>query len=301
MPDRMPAALLTSLALHGLVVAVLLLLAHSVNSDPKPETKIFELVAGEGDNFGATEAPALGVPGGIKLNVPTPAAPRPEPIKPEVIKAAPLPVKPEPTPPVPEPPVPKPEAVPAKEAPKTPPPKQRTMAEEVKRKIVIENSKVLQKIAREKAAEKKRLDQERAEQAKQAKAAAAHAPRIDAEGIAKGVLGGSTANKVGGAGGKALSGADGPVMEKYFAMLRERLLKALDKPPGLSDTLVAEAEFRLNADGSISGAKILSPSGSAEFDRAVLEAYGRVRMPARPDGKSSVHSLKFRTKDLEGG
>jgi hypothetical protein len=33
----------------------------------------------------------------------------------------------------------------------------------------------------------------------------------------------------------------------------------------------------------------------------VVEAYGRVRMPGRPDGKSSVHSLKFRTKDLEGG
>jgi TonB family protein len=89
-------------------------------------------------------------------------------------------------------------------------------------------------------------------------------------------------------------------MEKYFAMLRERLLKALDKPPGLSDTLVAEAEVRLNADGSIAGVKIISPSGSAEFDRAVLEAFGRVRMPARPDGKSSVHSLKFQTKDLEG-
>ena len=308
MSDRMPAAFVTSLALHGLVVAVLLLLAYSVNSEPKPETKIFELVAGEGDNFGATEAPALGVPGGIKLTVPTPPAPRVEPIKPEVIKAEPLPVKPEPTPPVPEPPVPKPapvpkpEPVPTKDAPKTAtPPKQRTMAEEVKRKIVIENSKVLQKIAREKAAEKKRLDQERADQAKQARAAAANAPRIDAEGIAKGVLGGSTANKIGGAGGKAPTGADGPVMEKYFAMLRERLLKALDKPPGLSDTLVAEAEFRLNTDGSIASVKIIAPSGSAEFDRAVLEAFARVRMPVRQDGKSSVHSLKFRTKDLEGG
>ena len=100
----------------------------------------------------AALAPALGVPGGIKLTVPTPPAPRVEPIKPEVIKAEPLPVKPEPTPPVPEPPVPKPapvpkpEPVPTKDAPKTAtPPKQRTMAEEVKRKIVIENSKVLQK------------------------------------------------------------------------------------------------------------------------------------------------------------
>ncbi|MFM9956284.1 MAG: TonB family protein, partial [Opitutaceae bacterium] len=78
-------------------------------------------------------------------------------------------------------------------------------------------------------------------------------------------------------------------------------LKALDKPPGLSDTLVAEAEFRIGADGSIRGAKIISPSGSVEFDRAVLEAYSRVRMPARPDGKSTVQTARFRTKDLDGG
>ena len=303
MSDRMPAAFVTSLALHGLVVAVLLLLAYTANQETKPATEVFELVTGEGDNFGATEAPALGTPGGIKLNVPNLPVPRPDPVKPEVAKIEPAPVRPEPAPaPVPEPPAPKADPVPVKDAPKAPAtPKQRTMAEEMRRKIVIENSKVLQKIARDKAAEKKRLDQERLEQAKQAKAAAASAPRIDAEGIAKGVLGGSTANKEGGAGGKALTRSEGPVLDAYFAMLRDRLHKALDKPPGLSDALVAEAEFRMNADGSISGVKIISPSGSAEFDRAVLDAYAHVRMPVRPDGKSSVHSLKFRTKDLDGG
>ena len=120
------------------------------------------------------------------------------------------------------------------------------------------------------------------------------------DGIIKGVLGGSTANKTGGAGGTALTRNEGPVLDAYFALLRERLLKALDKPAGLSDTLVAEVEFRLNADGSITGAKIIGPSGSAEFDRAVLDAYARVRLPERPDKKSSVHQLRFRTKDLDG-
>ena len=303
MSDRMPAAFVTSVVLHGLVVAVLLLAAYSKSFESKPATKIFELVAGEGDNFAATEAPALGSPGGIKLSVPAPPVPRPEPVAPEVTKPEPVPEKPIPTPPVPKPPmpvappVPKQEPVKSPTEPKPTTSKTKTMAEQMRWEAIRSESKIKTQIARDKAAEKKRLEQE----AKVAKAAAASAPRVDVEGIVKGVQVGSTANKEGGAGGKALVRSDGPVMEAYFGMLRDRLLKALDKPPGLSDTLVAEAEFRIGADGSIRGAKIISPSGSAEFDRAVLEAYSRVRMPARPDGKSSVQTARFRTKDLDGG
>ena len=299
----MPAAFVTSVLLHGLVVAVLLLAAYSKSFESKPATKIFELVAGEGDNFAATEAPALGSPGGIKLSVPAPPVPRPEPVAPEVTKPEPVPEKPIPTPPVPKPPmpvappVPKQEPVKSPTEPKPTTSKTKTMAEQMRWEAIRSESKIKTQIARDKAAEKKRLEQE----AKVAKAAAASAPRVDVEGIVKGVQGGSTANKEGGAGGKALVRSDGPVMEAYFGMLRDRLLKALDKPPGLSDTLVAEAEFRIGADGSIRGAKIISPSGSVEFDRAVLEAYSRVRMPARPDGKSSVQTARFRTKDLDGG
>ena len=298
----MPAAFVTSVVLHGLVVAVLLLAAYSKSFESKPATKIFELVAGEGDNFAATEAPALGSPGGIKLSVPAPPVPRPEPVAPEVTKPEPVPEKPIPTTPVPKPPmpvatpVPKQEPVKSPTEPKPTTSKTKTMAEQMRWEAIRSESKIKTQIARDKAAEKKRLEQE----AKVAKAAAASAPRVDVEGIVKGVQGGSTANKEGGAGGKALVRSDGPVMEAYFGMLRDRLLKALDKPPGLSDTLVAEAEFRIGADGSIRGAKIISPSGSAEFDRAVLEAYSRVRMPARPDGKSSVQTARFRTKDLDG-
>jgi len=304
----MPAAFVTSVVLHSLVVAVLLLAAYSKSFESKPATKVFELVAGEGDNFAATEAPALGSPGGIKLSVPSPPVPRPEPVAPEVTKPAPVPEKPVPTPPIPTPPVPKPpipvappvpkqEPVKSPTEPKPTTSKTKTMAEQMRWEAIRSESKIKTQIARDKAAEKKRLEQE----AKVAKAAAASAPRVDVEGIVKGVQGGSTANKEGGAGGKALVRSDGPVMEAYFGMLRDRLLKALDKPPGLSDTLVAEAEFRIGADGSIRGAKIISPSGSVEFDRAVLEAYSRVRMPARPDGKSTVQTARFRTKDLDGG
>ncbi len=303
MSDRMPAAFVTSVALHGLVVAVLFWAAYSSSFESKPATKIFELVAGEGDNFAAMEAPALGVPGGIKLTVPLPPAPQPESGKPEPAKPEPLPEKPEPAPIVPKPPIPVAPPVPKQEpvkSPTEPKPttsKTKTMADQMRWEAIRSESKIKTQVAREKAAEKKRLELE----AKLAKAAAANAPRVDVEGIVKGVQGGSTANKVGGQGGKALVRSDGPVMDAYFAVLRDRLLKALDKPPGLSDTLVAEAEFRIGADGSIGGAKIISPSGSPEFDRAVLEAFARVRMKERPDGKSSVQTARFRTKDLDGG
>lgn len=302
MSDRTPAAFMTSLALHGLVVAVMFLVAYSSSFDTKVATKPFELVMGEGDNFAATEAAALGTPGGIKLNVPP--LPAPEPPKPEVAKVEPTPAPPEPAPVVP--PAPEPKPTPVKETPKPAAPtksgntKTKSIADEMRWKTIVEESKAKQQIAKQRAAEKKRLEQERQEEARRV-AAAAKAPRVDAEGIAKGVLGGSTSNTKGGAGGTAMTRPDGPALEAYFGMLRERLLRALDKPPGLSDTLVAVAEFRIGADGAITGAKIISSSGSAEFDRAVLDAYSRVSMPPRPDKKSSVESLTFRTKDLAGG
>ena len=220
----MPAAFVTSVVLHGLVVAVLLLAAYSKSFESKPATKIFELVAGEGDNFAATEAPALGSPGGIKLSVPAPPVPRPEPVAPEVTKPEPVPEKPIPTPPVPKPPIPVAPPVPKQEpvkSPTEPKPttsKTKTMAEQMRWEAIRSESKIKTQIARDKAAEKKRLEQE----AKVAKAAAASAPRVDVEGIVKGVQGGSTANKVGGAGGKALVRSDAPeMMDAYFGMLRD--------------------------------------------------------------------------------
>lgn len=303
MSDRTPAAFLTSLGLHGLVVGLFFFVAYSANDRGKPATQIFELVAGEGDNFAATEAPALGSLTGIKLNLPSPPAPKLHPVEPDVVHPEPAP---EPVPVAPPAPEPKPKPVPeaAKKnaetapAPKSAATKTKTLAEQMRWEAIKAESKVKQQLAREKAAEQKRLEKERLEQARLA-SAAAKAPQVDAKGIAKGVLGGSTANTEGGAGGKALARSDGPVLEAYFGMLRERLFKALEKPPGLSDEFVAEAEFRLNSDGSITGAKIVSKSGSAEFDRSVLDAFARVRMPPRPDGKSSVQSMRFLAKALE--
>ncbi len=76
-----PGAFMLSLTLHGAIVAIVLFFTFAMHTQVKEQPKIFELVAGEGDNYMATEAPALGTPG-VKLNVPTPQTPAPA-LKPE--------------------------------------------------------------------------------------------------------------------------------------------------------------------------------------------------------------------------
>ena len=76
--ERTPAFML-SLALHGALVVVALLFSYALNQQVKNAPKVFELVAGAGDNYAATEAPALGSPNGVKLDLPPPPTPQIEP------------------------------------------------------------------------------------------------------------------------------------------------------------------------------------------------------------------------------
>ena len=244
-------AFLLSATLHGTVLALVLLLTYAVHRQVKEPDKIFELVAGEGDNFRATVAP--GRTGSAR------ATPRP---------------------------------------PLTP-------AQKLRRDYMVADNKAKIAIQKEREAEEKRLAQLEAEQKKLAKAQPpakadpTKITKIDPDEFAKGVTGGSLAVKEGAGGNRLTRSDEGSVLDLYFAMLKERLQRAIEKPSGVSDTLVAEVEFRLNADGSITGARVIKRSGSPEFDSAVLEAFARTRMPARPDGRSETHKLEFRTRDAE--
>lgn len=286
MTDRTPAALVTSLALHALVIALVWLFTYSLNQRAKEVPKIFELVAGEGTNYMATEAPALGTPGGVKVKIPPTPVPKPE----APAKVEPTPVAPEPTPITPAPP---PKAVPTKTTPtKAPPTKTtRTPAQEIRRLVANADLRAKRAVAKERAEDEKRA------------AAAAKVQHIDAAGIAKGVVGGSTANREGGAGGKALTSTEGNAMERYESMLIAALRRALEeeKPPGLSESLIASVQFRVDADGTLSGVRITKPSGSSEFDEAVRKAFRRVgSIGKRPDGKSEVVELDFKARELDG-
>lgn len=308
MTARSPGAFALSTLLHGGIVVVILLFTYVIQQQPRETTKVFELVAGEGDNFAATEAPALGEPDGIKLSITSPAPSQPGPT-PIIETPAPEPVI-EPAPPPME------KVTPPVET-KTP-----NFAEDVQRiankrerrleakyrkqREAAERAReAAEKKAREEAAKQNRIS--KAEFDKMNRSRKSPAPsgtsspkvaKIDAEGIRNGVVGGSTNNKVGGAGGKALRRDDGDEMDAYFALLKQRSREALDKPPGLSDTLTAEVEFHLSASGTISGAKIKRSSGSSEFDAAALQAISRTRMPARPDRKSETLALTFRMRDI---
>lgn len=305
-----PSAFFLSATLHAVVVALVLLFAYATGPGDQPKPKVLELVAGEGDNYMATEAPALGVPGGVQLNLPK--APEPKPAPPEPTPPAPPP--PEPTPPAPTPPVPAPTPKP------TPAPVTKADSDipnfknDVRRKIIVADSKAKREIAKERAAEKKRLDEEKKRMTKEefdrankakttasAKTGSTKVAKVDAEGIAKGVVGGSTRNKTGGAGGKALTSENTDVLAAYDRLFKDRLRHEFQPPPGLGDSLKVDIEVRSAADGTLSGARVVRSSGSREFDQAVLEAVRRVRMPARPDKKSEVVEFTFTMKEKNEG
>jgi colicin import membrane protein len=311
MNGRSPNAFLLSATLHGVIVALVVLLTYFAQ-DREPETpKIFELVAGAGDNFGATDAPALGVPGGIKLDIPQPPAPTPS-----LEPASPVEPAPEPTPETPIAPAP------------TPTPAKPTAPAKPKDYKPVNMAKLVDRIADKRAAniEKKFKQEQKAAEERAAKEAALNAKRmtkaefdrqnkgatpsqksgaikttkIDAEGIAGGVTGGSTANKTGGAGGKALTREEIALSDAYIAMLIQRLREAHQKPDGLSDLLQAKVEFRLNPNGTISGVNIVKSSGNAEFDASVLAAFRKVHLPTPPANlKTDIYYVTFKMKEDE--
>src|SRR3954463_14135189 len=73
--DRPMSAFVLSATLHGVVIAILLLLSYAASQQVNPARPILELVAGAGHNYGARVAPKLGTPDGVKFDVPpTPKA-----------------------------------------------------------------------------------------------------------------------------------------------------------------------------------------------------------------------------------
>ena len=296
MTAQSPSAYATSVFVHAAVVALILFFAYNASQNVQKGPKILELVAGAGNNFGATEAPALGTAGGIKLRMSTPA-PSPRPPTPPAPNADVVPVPP--VKPVSTassvtevPPVAK---APASAKTPAPPDFVKTLERTEKRR---EARLEAQRKAREAAAE--RLA---ALQAKKAALAESKIEHIDAEGIAAGVVGGSAANHTGGAGGRALTRQDGDLLDAYYSFLRSKIKENFVLPEGVSDKLQAKVEFFLAADGTISKVRILRSSGNSDFDRAVLEAFAHTRegVGRTPDGSSGTDTTEFTVREQEPG
>lgn len=313
-------AFFASAMLHALVIGLILCFAWMTNKPPKDTPRIFELVVGAGDNFAATEAPAIGVAGGaIKLEIPGPPAPEPSPVveapppepAPSPVVAAAAPVEPIPVAP---PPKPKAEAK-AKPAPaEYKPVNMAKMVDRIadKRAANIEKKlKAEQKAAQDRAdkeaslnakkmtkAEFDRLNKGKASPSQKAGGGTGAVKRIDAEGIAGGVTGGSTANKTGGAGGKALTRQDIELSEAYISLLIQRLKEAHQKPEGLSDLLEATVKFRLTSSGAVVNVTIISSSRNTEYDQSVLAAFRRITLPPPPANlKTSDYTITFKMKE----
>ncbi len=284
MTARSPSALFLSLLLHGVVATLLVLASYLISLRPESDPPfVVELVAGPPTAPHEREAPALGnslqklkLPEIEPTPAPTPPAPEP-PV--EVAPPPPVPeVKTEPVPtPVPPKPVEKPKPV----------KKEPTMAQQMKQQQRVSYKDYLKKHPTPKPAAP-------------TTPSAVKAPRVDAEGIANGVRGGSTANKNGGGGGRAMTREEASAMEEYVAYVRNLLKAAHEqvKPSGLGDTLSAEVEFTVAANGAISNGRIVRSSGNAEFDASVLAALRQVRSAGpRPDRRSDTWKLTFRMRE----
>lgn len=265
MSEHPASSFVFSVVLHAAAVIGIFLFTHFVKPAVRETPKVFELVMGEGENFLATEAPE-------SITVPVQTATiTPEPERAPAIEVVP--------PPEPKQPAKVPAKTPEpKKAPEKAPPAKDVKAKQPTKQISFEDHKKLTK------------DKKAVPPPKQTP------PQIAK--IRESIV--SSANKKGGAGGTAAKTDQVDPMIAYDALLRQKLKAALDKPLDVSDELVAEAVFMVGADGSLTRARIVKSSDDKEFDKAVLDAIGRTRMPERPDHKSDEVRITFRMKD-EGG
>jgi len=81
MNSSSPGAFALSALLHAALIGLVLFFSYAATSVVEDNPKVFELVAGAGDNYAATAAPALGSPGGIKVKALPQETPRRRPLR----------------------------------------------------------------------------------------------------------------------------------------------------------------------------------------------------------------------------
>ncbi len=265
-----PSAVLVSLTLHAFVAAVIFLTTIFIARQDRTPPVVFELVAGPPTAPDELVAPALGnTPD--KVAVEAPKAPEvPEPKAQEVAK----------------PPEMNEVAVPAKPAPAK---RDTSIAKQLKKSEKMSYQDYLKKHPTPKTPKTAAVTPK-----------GGNVPRIDAQGIAEGVRGGSTANTRGGGGGKALTREEQSELNTYISFLLNALKEAHDPPPGVSDQLETRVTFDITASGVILNPRIAHSSGNREFDESVVEAFRRVKsIGPTPTGKADTWTVTFRMKEPE--
>lgn len=280
-----------SLLLHGSIVGLIFLATYFVAQRAKDVPVIFELVAGPRTNDGESlEAPALGnTDKPVKLEVPIvetiASMPEPEPMP--VVQSEPEPAAVEPPPAE----TPKPKAV------EKPKPVEKPAAKPKPDTSIAKEMQKAQRMSYKDYLKKHPTPKQSPAKASSSSKVAASGKRIDVQGIAGGVKGGSTKSKSG-EGGKALSREQQDRMSTYISMLIQELKRAHEPPPGVSDRLEARVTFDITASGAILNPRISKSSGDKDFDASVIDAFLRMRsIGPTPNRRSDQWTVTFRMRD----
>ena len=218
---------------------------------------------------------------------------------------APEPVKPRPaTPPPPPPPVPNRDADIALE---------KASAEKLKAADAAREAKLAkEKLAREREAERKKLeaDQARLEKIDKAKLEKKHQQEAllkeRTEQAQREALRKENLKRIQGmAGASGSPGATGTALKSsgpsatYAGRIKARIRPNIVFGDAVVGNPSAEVEVRVGPDGSILSRRLVKPSGSAEWDKAVLRAIDKTEiLPRDVDGRvPSVMSLIFQPRD----
>ncbi len=263
-----PSSILVSVVIHAFAAGMIFLTTVYVAQQSKPPV-VFELVAGPPTAPDELVAPALGNSA--------------VPVKPDKAREEPPATAPESTVQTAVEPPPAPETVsPPKAKPDT------SIAKTMKKSERMSYKEYLKKHPTPKPS------------ATPSNQRTANVPRIDAQGIASGVRGGSTANTRGGGGGKALTREEQSELNTYISFLLSALKEAHEPPPGVSDQLETRVTFDISASGRISNPRIARSSGNRDFDESVLEAFRKARsIGPTPDGRGDTWTVTFRMKEPE--
>lgn len=253
----LPRSLGMSALLHCLLFSSLIVAAWWVRRTEEPPPAVFELVAGAGDNYAATEAPTTTeeMPE-VTLKLPEPLPePKPQPPRPQPR------VQPKPPPPRPTPRVVEKKPAPVKIIP-------------VPEKPVLKIEPVREKVS---------FDDFAQQHGKPTVKTTTKPPApIKTRSIDVGKITSATATKVTvGAGGTAMTTQELSLSKAYVALIIQRIRQALEAA-GINDVRSAGVQFQVSLSGAISNARIVDSSGSGKFDQAVLAAFRSIRPIGRP-------------------
>jgi colicin import membrane protein len=267
----LPRSFGLSALLHSMLVGALIFTAWWSRRQEKPPEAIFELVAGPGDNYAATEAPTTTaeVPN-VTLRLPEPLPePKPRPPQPQP-KPQPEPPPPKPAPkPVEKKPTPTPTPIKIEPVPEKPPIK----IEEVREKVSFSD------FAKENGKPT-------------AKPTTRPPTPIKTQSINVGKITAAAENTVTvGAGGTAMTTQEINLSKAYVALIIQRIRQSMEAA-GINDVRSVGVEFRVSLRGAISNARIIKSSGNSKFDQAVLAAFRSIRpIGEPPTGRAEI----FRT------